>query len=145
MAGKETYDQLKLENQLCFPLYAASRKITSLYTPLLKPLGITYTQYVVLMVLWETDHIQVKDLCKKVHLDNGTITPVIRNLEKEGLVHKSRSTDDERCVYVSLTEKGQNLKEKAKEIPFKMKCFMQSLTKEEAADLYRILYKILNS
>ena len=94
---------LLLENQLCFPLYAAARKVTGLYTPYFKPLGITYTQYIVLLVLWEKESATVGDLCKKLYLDNGTVTPLLKKLEERGYVRRTRSTEDERVVMMTLT------------------------------------------
>ena len=107
---KNEYEQLRLENQLCFPLYAASRAVTQKYTPYLKPLGITYTQYLVLLVLWETDGQRVSQLCEKLYLDSGTVTPLLKKMEQEDLVVRKRSSEDERVVIVSLTEKGSGLK-----------------------------------
>ncbi|WP_026882592.1 MarR family winged helix-turn-helix transcriptional regulator [Clostridium akagii] len=116
------YDMLKLDNQLCFALYACSREITKHYKPELDKLGITYTQYVTLMVLWEKDNITVKELGSKLHLDSGTLTPLLKKLEAKGIVTRARDSQDERNVYVSLTESGVILKDKAIEIPKKMAC-----------------------
>ena len=138
------YDALKLENQLCFPLYAAARKITSQYTPYLKPLGITYTQYLVFMVLWEEDHLLVGDLCKKLMLDSGTITPLLKKMEKQGYVTRERCSEDERCVTVSLTDEGRALREKAVDIPMSMSACVK-LSPEDAKELYRILYELLEN
>ncbi len=140
---KDEYECLRLENQLCFPLYAAARKITSLYTPYLKPLGLTYTQYIVFMVLWETDGIPVTELCKKLFLDSGTITPLLKTLEKNGYVQRKRGTQDERVVNVYLTKEGKALRDKAKNVPACVGNCVH-LSKEDAGDLYRILYEILN-
>lgn len=137
------YEQLKLENQLCFPLYASARKIVGLYTSFLKDLGLTYTQYVAMMVLWEKDSCKVGELCESLFLDNGTVTPLLKKLESEGLVSRIRSREDERVVTVSLTEKGKSLKEKAKDIPFKVGSCI-NLDEEEAESLHRFLYKILD-
>jgi len=136
------YTALKLENQLCFPLYAAARKVVNLYTPLLKPLGITYTQYLVFLVLWEQEGIAVGELGKKLHLDNGTLTPMLKKLEQDGFVVRSRSSTDERVVSVYLTPVGQELREKARDIPKRIaQCVKLPL--EQASDLYRLLYQIL--
>ena len=113
----ETYPQLMLEGQLCFPLYAASRRIVNSYTPYLKPLGLTYTQYIVFLCLWEYGESTVGDLCKRLYLDNGTITPLIKRMEQEGYVLRARSTEDERVVNVRLTEKGWALRDQVKDIP----------------------------
>jgi DNA-binding MarR family transcriptional regulator len=111
------YDQLKLENQLCFPVYAASRLITREYQPLLDNLEITYPQYLVLLVLWESDSLSVNDIAKKLILNTNTITPLLKRMEQQGLIMKKRSETDERKVMVYLSSKGLNLKEKASEIP----------------------------
>ena len=106
-------ESMKLDSQLCFPLYAAARKITGLYTPYLKPLGITYTQYIMFLVLWEKDGITVGELCKRLRLDTGTVTPMLKNTEKQGLIRRTRSEDDERVVVISLTEDGKDLYKKS--------------------------------
>ncbi len=133
---------LHLENQLCFPLYACARKVVGLYTPYFKPLGITYTQYIVLLVLWQEDHIPVGDLCRKLYLDNGTMTPLLKKMEEHGILTRTRSTQDERVVVVDLTEKGRELKQKALEIPGNIAPCMK-LSGEEAQTLYKLLYKII--
>ena len=112
-----TYEQLKLENQLCFPVYAASRLITREYQPFLDSIGITYPQYLVLMVLWEKDNIPVNYIAKKLILKTNTITPLLKRMEQLGLIKRNRSEKDERKVIVILTEKGVNLKSKAAKIP----------------------------
>lgn len=112
-----TYEQLKLENQLCFPVYAASRLITREYQPLLVSIEITYPQYLVLMVLWENDHLPVNDIAKKLILKTNTITPLLKRMEQQGLIVRKRSADDERVVLVQLTQKGIDLQVKAAEIP----------------------------
>ncbi len=111
------YDQLKLDNQLCFPVYAASRLITREYQPLLDNLEITYPQYLVLLVLWESDRLSVNDIAKKLILNTNTITPLLKRMEQQGLILRKRSETDERKVMVHLSSKGLNLKEKASEIP----------------------------
>lgn len=138
------YDALKLENQLCFPLYAAARKVVNMYSPLLKPLGLTYTQYIVFLVLWEKDGVSVGELCKKLRLDNGTLTPLLKKMEDAGWVVRTRSREDERRVTVRLTQRGNALKERAVDIPAKAGSCVR-LTQEDAAALYRLLYQILNS
>ena len=100
-------EALKLDHQLCFPLYAAARKIVSEYTPYLKPVGITYTQYITFMVLWEQDNISVGDICAKLYLDNGTVTPLLKKMESEGYITRRRDGEDERRVKICLTEKGR--------------------------------------
>ena len=142
MTGYDPDEALKLKNQLRFPLYAAARKVTGLYAPFLKPLGLTYTQYLVLMVLWENDGIPVNEICEQLYLDNGTVTPVLKKLEAEGLLLRTRSSQDERRVVITLTDAGKALKKKAAMIPLKAGSCM-CLSAEDAAQLYRILYNIL--
>lgn len=134
---------LILENQLCFPLYAAARKVTGLYTPYLKEIGLTYTQYLVMMVLWEKDGIRISDICARLRLDTGTVTPMLKKMEDEGLLKRARCADDERTVLITLTEKGHDLKEKAGDIPAKVGPCVP-LNREEAELLYRLLYQILS-
>ena len=139
----QPYEQLKLENQLCFPLYACARKVMNLYTPVLKPLGLTYTQYVTFMVLWEKEKVTVGELGKELHLDAGTLTPLLKNLEKQGYVTRERSKEDERVTFVCITEKGDALKEQCKDVPMKLNMACIKLDVQEAKDLYRILHKLL--
>lgn len=135
-------EALKLDHQMCFPLYAAGRKIVSQYNPFLKPLGITYTQYIVFLVLWEQDGISVGELGKKLMLDSGTLTPMLKKMESEGSIKRIRSLGDERIVEVHLTLAGAKLKEKAKDIPARMsKCI--GLPMEDAMQLYQLLHKLL--
>lgn len=115
-------EALKLDNQLCFALYACSREITKLYKPILDELSITYTQYISLLVLWEKDNITVNEMGKKLHLDSGTLTPLLKKLESMNLVTRIRDTIDERKVFVTLTQKGIELKKMAIEIPSKIFC-----------------------
>ena len=116
----QNYEYLKLDNQLCFPLYAASRMITRLYQPLLAELDLTYTQYLILMVLWENDSVPVKLIGEKLLLNSNTLTPVLKRMEQMELIKRTRSKEDERIVNVKLTEKGVKLKIEARKIPFKM-------------------------
>lgn len=136
------YEALRLDNQLCFPLYACARQVVNKYTPLLKPLGLTYTQYIAMMVLWEKDGITVGEIGKRLFLDNGTLTPLLKKLETQGYITRERSAEDERVVLVSLTDAGWELREKAKEIPFKVGDCV-ALEPEEAKTLYGLLYKLL--
>ncbi len=136
------HEAMKLENQLCFPLYAAARKITGLYTPCLKPLDLTYTQYIVLLVLWEQREITVGELCRRLYLDSGTISPLLKKLEAAGYVVKARSKEDERVVEIRLTEAGAALQEEAKDIPAKVGSCVR-LPPEKAEALYALLYEIL--
>lgn len=137
------FDCLKLQNQLCFPLYAASREIMRKYTPLLKPLDLTYTQYIVLMVLWEENEITVGELGKKLFLDTGTLSPLLKSMEKKNLLTRTRGKTDERMVKIVITEAGMALREKAVKIPQEMGSCVK-LSPEESAQLYSLLYKILS-
>lgn len=137
------YDALKLENQLCFPLYAASREVIKRYRPLLDELDLTYTQYVAMMVFWQEKAINVKALGEKLFLDSGTLTPVLKSLEKKGYVCRRRSFEDERVLSVEITEDGEKLKEKAVSIPQKLASCV-NLTTDESIELYRLLYKLLD-
>ena len=135
-------DPLRLEAQLCFPLYACSRETIKLYKPYLDELDLTYTQYIAMMVLWEKKSVTVKELGAVLHLDSGTLTPLLKKMEAKGLLTRRRSTEDERSLIVSLTEQGEALRERAVDIPAKMsKCV--NLEPEEARELYRLLYKLL--
>lgn len=137
------YDSLKLENQICFPLYAASNLIVRKYKPLLDKLDLTYTQYITMLVLWEINSINVKELGNKLFLDSGTLTPLLKKLEQKGYIKRERSKEDERNLIISITQKGKNLQDAALEVPKEMsKCV--NLTSDEAISLYKILYKILN-
>ena len=140
----QEYEQLLLKNQLCFPLYACGRKIVGSYTPYLKPLGLTYTQYIVLMVLWEKETVNVGQLGTFLYLDAGTLTPVLKRLEKAGYVIRERSKEDERITVVRLTPEGDSLKEKCKEIPFKLASENITLSETDAKELYRLLYQFLD-
>lgn len=140
----QKYEQLLLKNQLCFPLYACSRKIVGSYTPYLKPLGLTYTQYVVLMALWEHESLNVGQLGSILHLDAGTLTPLLKRLEKMGYVTRQRSREDERITIISITPEGDALKEQCKYIPIRLSEAGSHLSAEDAKELYRLLYKLLD-
>ena len=142
--GYDPNEALKLKNQLCFPLYAAARRVTGVYTPYLKPLGLTYTQYIVFMVLWEQDGLQVSEIGEKLLLDSGTLTPLLKKMEVQGYLTRTRSKLDERSVIVTLTEKGKALKEEVGQIPMKAAQCVR-LSPEEAQTLYQLLYKVLES
>lgn len=135
---------LKLENQLCFPIYALSREITAMYRPLLDELGLTYPQYLVLLVLWEEEHQTVNQLGEKLRLDSGTLTPLLKRLEQKGIVIRNRSTVDERVVNVSLTKEGEALKNKAVCIPEQLADSL-TITIDELVQLRSIINKILKS
>lgn len=137
------YDALKIENQICFPLYACAREVIKQYKPFLDAINLTYTQYITMMVLWEKKAITVKELGQCLFLDSGTLTPLLKKLESKGLLTRNRSTQDERSLIVAITESGEKLKEKAIIVPGQMaQC--SNLEPDEAAVLYRILYKMLN-
>lgn len=138
----DRYDVLKLENQLCFPLYAASREVIKRYHPYLSELGLTYTQYIAMMVFWTEGKITAKELGQKLFLDSGTLTPVLKSLEEKGYVKRWRSPDDERVLVVEITEMGEALKERAVSIPEKV-AGCTRLDSDEAVQLYRLLYKVL--
>lgn len=140
--SESKYDVLKLDSQLCFPLYAAARGVVKLYRPYLSEIGLTYTQYITMMVLWEHHSISSGEMGRKLYLDSGTLTPLLKSLEKKGLVTRIRSAEDERVLIVSLTEKGEELKEKAVAIPGQVAGCVK-LAPEEAAALYTTLYKLL--
>ncbi len=136
------HEALKLTNQLCFPLYAASRSVVNLYTPYLKPLGLTYTQYIVLLVLWEKDGITVGEICDKLMLDNGTLSPLLKKIQQAGYIERKRSQKDDRVVLVTLTKEGKAVQEKAKEIPKEVSSCID-LPSEKAQTLYDLLYELL--
>ena len=136
---------LKLENHLCFPLYAASREMIKLYRPYLEPLGITYTQYIVMLVLWENKRISVKDMGKRLFLDSGTLTPVLKNLESKGFLCRYRYAEDERVLIVEVTDMGMQLKEHAYNIPLEMANKNKTLNTDEQIELYKLLYKLLDN
>ena len=137
------YEAVKLENQLCFPLYACSRETIRLYKPYLDELELTYTQYISMMVLWEKKSVTVKELGRALYLDSGTLTPLLKKLENKGLLTLRRSTEDERNLIVSITEAGEALKDKAVQIHDSMAACVK-LSDEEALILYKLLYKMLS-
>ena len=140
---ENTREAMKLANQMCFPLYAASRNVIGLYTPFLKPLGLTYTQYLVFLVLWEKDGIPVGELCERLMLDNGTLSPLLKKMEQAGRVERKRSGEDDRVVVITLTEEGRALQEKAKDVPAKVAACLH-LPEEKARQLYALLYELLD-
>lgn len=121
------YEQLKLENQICFPLYSASRMVVRAYTPLLKELDLTYPQYLVMMVLWETDGVSVNEIVDKLYLDTNTVTPLLQRLEKQGIILRLKDDSDKRKVTIRLTDKGKALEQPAAAIPEKL---FQNMPKE---------------
>ena len=138
----DSYEKLKLENQLCFPFYAISREIIKKYKSVLDPFHLTYTQYITMLVLWENESITFKELGQKLHLDSGTMTPVIKKLEQMNLVNKYRTKEDDRVVVVELTEQGRSQKEEIVKVPEAMACQMH-LEPEEIAQLKELLDKML--
>ena len=143
-ANQSDLPQLHLDSQLCFPLYVAARKVVNHYTPLFKPLGITYTQYIVLLVLWESGGATVGDLCRRLYLDNGTITPLLKKMEEAEYITRSRSKQDERVVTVTVTEKGWTLRQQVKDIPFQVGGCLP-LTHDDVFALYQLLRKLLEN
>ncbi|MBQ3704889.1 MAG: MarR family transcriptional regulator [Clostridia bacterium] len=141
---RENYPQLLLESQLCFPLYAGARRIVNAYTPYLKPLGLTYTQYIVFLCLWEHGEMTVGDLCRTLFLDNGTITPLIKKMAQEGYVDRTRSRKDERVVRIGLTEKGWELRDRVRDIPAQVGSCVH-LSGKDALELYRLLHALLEA
>lgn len=140
----QKFDVLKLENQLCFPLYVCSKEIVKKYKPFLDEIGLTYTQYITMMAMWEHEELSVKELGKYLFLDSGTLTPVLKTLEKKGLLFRKRSSGDERVLVVTLSESGKELRERAVEVPFKMQGCI-SIDEKDAAELYRILHKMMET
>ena len=138
------HEAMKLDHQLCFPLYASARNVTGLYTPLLKPLGLTYTQYIVFLVLWEKDGVSVTDIGKKLMLDNGTLSPLLKKMEQAGYIERRRSREDDRVVEITLTDEGRALQEKAKDVPLKVAGCVK-LPPEKAFQLYSLLYELLEN
>ena len=135
-------EALRLDRQLCFPLYAASRAVIRQYHPFLSALDLTYTQYIAMMALWEREPQSVKELCRKLYLDTGTLTPLLKALEQKGLVRRSRSEEDERSVLIRLTEAGRALRERAQSVPAQVGACI-SLEPRRAMQLYELLYELL--
>lgn len=140
----DEFESLKLKYQLCFPLYAASREIIRQYRPFLDALDLTYTQYIVMLVLWEDEKISCRELGKRLFLDSGTLTPVLKSLETKGFLCRYRSSEDERVLLVEITPAGRELKKRVAGIPESMSQCVR-LDAQEAAQLYRLLYKILGT
>lgn len=135
-------DTLKLQNQICFPLYAASREVIKLYKPYLDELDLTYTQYIAILLLWEHKTMTVKEMGEHLFLDSGTLTPLLKKLEAKGLITRVRSTKDERNLNISITEAGEALQYKAQHMAEEMQKY-NPLSQEESVELYRLLYKML--
>jgi DNA-binding MarR family transcriptional regulator len=142
--NRTEYPQLQLDGQLCFPLYACARKVIGAYTPLLKPLGLTYTQYIVMLELWEKEKEKVGELCHRLYLDCGTITPMLKKMEQAGYIERRRCRDDDRIVEITLTDAGRDLQDKVKDVPVKVsECI--SLPQDKAQELYALLYELLGN
>lgn len=141
---QKEYKELRLENQLCFPLYACAKEVTRRYKPFLDPLGLTYTQYITMMVLWEKKEVRVKDLGEVLYLDSGTLTPLLKRLEQKGLITRSRYQDDERALCVQITDLGETLQEKAKSVPEEMRACLP-LSAEEMQVLKKLLDRTLTA
>lgn len=138
----DRYDELKLDYQLCFPLYACAREIIKKYRPYLDNLDLTYTQYIAMMVIWEKRVVSAKELGEKLYLDSGTLTPVLKSLESKGIIRRYRLKGDERVLLVELTEAGEKLRDEALDIPQQVgRCI--NLEPAEVVQLYKILYKLL--
>jgi DNA-binding MarR family transcriptional regulator len=135
-------DLLKLNNQICFPLYALSRQVTAIYRPLLERIGLTYPQYLVMMLLWETENLTVKEIGEKLMLDTGTLTPLLKRMEQKKLLARTRSTKDERIVQITITSEGLKLKTAAAEIPKQMFCSLE-MNPDEAEQFKILITNIL--
>lgn len=140
----DKYDSLKLGNQICFPLYAAAKEITRKYKPYLDKLDLTYTQYICMMVMWEHQSLNVKQLGEYLYLDSGTLTPLLKKLEEKGYVERKKKDSDERNLIITVTDKGLDLRDQAVSVPQSMGSCI-SISSEEAELLYKVLYKILNN
>lgn len=149
MNEKKTFNPLLLENQLCFPIYACARKIVAAYNPFLKELGLTYAQYITMMVLWEETEVAMRDLGKRLYLDSGTLTPVLKKLEAMGYLKRYRNPEDERILMVSITDKGQALRAEAEKVPYQMGCLIKQkgelFSVEEVKKLKEQLYQIIHT
>lgn len=135
-------DPLKLDNQLCFPLYAVSRDIVRRYTPFLREIGLTYTQYIAMMVMWEEHEVTFRHLGRRLHLDSGTLTPLVKTLERKGLVRRARSLEDGRVVNVSITDEGMALRDRALSVPEAMASCLQ-IEPSDALQLRELLHKLM--
>jgi DNA-binding MarR family transcriptional regulator len=140
----ENYEQLKLEGQLCFPLYAAAKEVVRKYKPYLDEIDLTYTQYITMMVLWDKEQCNVKELGSMLYLDSGTLTPLLKKLESKGYITRCRCKEDERNLIIRITEAGEALKEKAAKIPYEMADKWVNLNREEIVNMYHSLYKLLS-
>lgn len=142
METQENFNPLALDNQICFALYVCSKEVIRKYQPLLEPLNLTYTMYITLMSLWEKDEVTVKDLGKQLYLDSGTLTPLLKKMETQKLITRTRSKNDERTVFIKLTEEGWQMKEKCQHIPMRMAC-CNFLEMEKAGSLLESLHQMM--
>lgn len=140
----DRYDSLKLENQICFPLYVCSKEIVKAYKPYLDELDLTYTQYITMMVMWEHKELKVKEVGEYLYLDSGTLTPLFKRLEEKGYVTRRRSSEDERDLIVSITDSGEALRDKAVTIPERLSACVE-LDMQKAQALYTLLYEVINN
>lgn len=140
---QEKYSCLRLENQLCFPLYACAKEVVRSYKPFLSRLDLTYTQYITMMVLWERKQMNVKEIGECLYLDSGTLTPLLKKLEQKGFIRRHRSKEDERNLLISITPEGEALRDEALAVPGEMKACM-ALDPGDASALYTLLYKFLD-
>ena len=138
----DRFDPLKLENQICFPLYACAKEIVKAYKPYLDELDLTYTQYITMMVLWEHEQLRVKEVGKYLYLDSSTLTPLLKRLEEKGYVTRRRSAEDERDLIVTITDAGKALREKALTVPQRLAACVE-LEPDKARFLYGVLYELL--
>ena len=142
MNDTQKKDALKLDNQLCFPLYVCSKEVVRRYKPYLDELDLTYTQYITMMAMWEHKSLNVSALGDYLYLESGTLTPLLKKLEQKGYVVRKRSEEDERSLIVTITPAGEELKKKAADIPQRIgKCF--EISPEDSGELYRILHKLM--
>lgn len=139
---EKKFEALKLENQICFPLYACAREVIKQYRPFLDEIDLTYTQYIAMMVMWEKRSVTVKEMGECLFLDSGTLTPLLKKLESKGLLTRRRSDEDERNLIVTVTDAGMELRSRAVDVPAKM-ASCSTLDPDEAVTLYRLLYKVL--
>lgn len=140
----ENFNPLALDNQLCFALYVCSKEVIRKYQPLLEPLNLTYTMYITLMSLWEKDEVSVKELGSQLYLDSGTLTPLLKKMETQNLITRTRSKTDERTVYIKLTDEGWAMKEKCREVPLKMAC-CNLISLEKAGPLLNNLHEMMKN
>ena len=138
----DRYEALKLKNQICFPLYACSKEVVKAYKPYLDELDLTYTQYITMMVMWEHKELRVKEVGKCLFLDSSTLTPLLKRLEEKGYVARRRSDEDERELFVTITDSGEALKEQAVTVPERLSACVD-LDPQKAQTLYALLYEVL--